>query len=246
MSISSNNQAPDIQDILAQMNAQTQHFGVDTGDALPGGVNPGSLSTWQDEAKFYLSKADSSRQFQTPFALSKGLSSFLPISRSALPPAVADLPADGDFGWHLDTLTGFYYWALNDAGAVVFPNFASISGTLNFTRLAGELTDSQHGDRGGGSLHAVATDSVDGFMAASEHEKLRDITATGSPANILNCTLLYIDGTATLSGRFNNTRGAITENSDASYTSNEQAMLTNIKLLLNEIRAGLLSIGIAF
>jgi len=37
--------------------------------------------------------------------------------------------------------------------------------------LAGELTDLQHGDRGGGSLHELATDLVPGFMSPEDKGK---------------------------------------------------------------------------
>lgn len=44
-------------------------------------------------------------------------------------------------------------------------------------------TDVQHGDRGGGALHAQVTQSVDGFMIASDKSKLDGITpgATNTP-----------------------------------------------------------------
>jgi hypothetical protein len=42
---------------------------------------------------------------------------------------------------------------------------------------AGELPDTIHGDRGGGSLHAAATGSVAGFMSAADKTKLDGIAA---------------------------------------------------------------------
>lgn len=200
MAVSSNNQAPDVQDILAQMNAQTQHFGVD--DALPGGVNPGSLATKQDEDNFYFYKADSSRQFGEPFTLSKGLSNFLPISRSATAPTTDDLPEDGNFGWHLDTVTGFYYWALNDAGTVVLQNIATFTGTItaaqhgdlsaetsdmhSFDSITGHISDAQHGTRGSAATHsAVVASGAAGFMIGTDKAKLDNYPA--------DCTGSFID-----------------------------------------------------
>jgi hypothetical protein len=43
--------------------------------------------------------------------------------------------------------------------------------THDFGDITGELDDAQHGDRGGGNLHAVATGSVAGFQAAADKAK---------------------------------------------------------------------------
>jgi len=48
---------------------------------------------------------------------------------------------------------------------------------------AGDIDDAQHGVRGGGTLHAVATQSVTGFMAAADKTKL-DTVAAGAYSSI--------------------------------------------------------------
>lgn len=45
------------------------------------------------------------------------------------------------------------------------------SDVIDLGSLAGELTDAQHGDRGGGTLHDAATGSVAGFMSAADKAK---------------------------------------------------------------------------
>lgn len=207
MGISSNSADSGLQDILSQINAQTGHFGVNNGDSLPGGVPPGSLATWQDDSNFYLSKSDGSRQFGAPFSIPKGVTGLAPLTSSAAPPTTDDLPNDGDFGFHLDTSTGFYWWALNDAGAVVFPvtAFDHLTGTLSleqhgdlsgdsstkhkFAQISGIITDAQHGNRGnsGGSAHDIATASDHGFMSTANFSKLAlypaDCTTTATDSN---------------------------------------------------------------
>ncbi len=46
---------------------------------------------------------------------------------------------------------------------------------LSLGSIAGTLTDSQHGNRGGGTLHSAATASTAGFMSASDKAKLDGI-----------------------------------------------------------------------
>ena len=55
---------------------------------------------------------------------------------------------------------------------------------LDLGALAGTLTDTQHGNRGGGSLHAVATTSVAGFMSATDKTKLDGITGDDWDARV--------------------------------------------------------------
>lgn len=49
----------------------------------------------------------------------------------------------------------------------------------------GVISDSQHGDLSGGSLHAVATDSVAGFMSSTDKDKLDNIEA-GAQVNTVD------------------------------------------------------------
>lgn len=54
------------------------------------------------------------------------------------------------------------------------------SDPLDLGSIDGTLTDSQHGSRSGGSLHADATPSTAGFMPSADKTKLDNITDTGS------------------------------------------------------------------
>lgn len=53
-------------------------------------------------------------------------------------------------------------------------------GQLNLNQLTGTISDSQHGNRGGGSLHDLATNLVAGFMSAAQFIKVGLID---NPAN---------------------------------------------------------------
>ena len=55
-------------------------------------------------------------------------------------------------------------------------------------------TDAQHGDRGGGSLHAVATSTVNGFLSSSDKAKLDSLNSGDD--------YLLLDGTRPMSGTF--------------------------------------------
>ena len=55
-------------------------------------------------------------------------------------------------------------------------------------------TDAQHGDRGGGSLHAVATTTVNGFLSSSDKAKLDSLND--------GTDYLLLDGTRPMSGTF--------------------------------------------
>lgn len=52
---------------------------------------------------------------------------------------------------------------------------------LDLGLLAGELTDLQHGDRGGGTLHDLVTDLLAGFMSPDDKIKLDGIGNKGLP-----------------------------------------------------------------
>lgn len=48
-------------------------------------------------------------------------------------------------------------------------------------KLTGEITDEQHGERGGGALHELATTESAGFMSATDKEKLDGVVAAPQP-----------------------------------------------------------------
>ena len=83
----------------------------------------------------------------------------------------------------LDGQHGSYFQALTNA-----------TGTLPGARF----NDSSHGDRGGGSLHAAATSSVNGFMSAADKSKLDGVEAAAN-AYVLPSSVVHRNATATVS-----------------------------------------------
>lgn len=65
--------------------------------------------------------------------------------------------------------------------------------TGDFTGISGSIDADQHGAQTIGTLHAVATASVNGFMSAADFTKLGNITTAGTPTNLLNCTALRVN-----------------------------------------------------
>jgi hypothetical protein len=49
----------------------------------------------------------------------------------------------------------------------------------NLPEMTGSINDTQHGSRGGGSLHAVATTVAAGFMSAADKSTLNALVASG-------------------------------------------------------------------
>lgn len=75
---------------------------------------------------------------------------------------------------------------------------ADTSITINADSIqVGVISDTNHGTRGGGTLHAVATTSVAGFESAADKTKLDGIAA-GAEVN-LNIWSIFSDGTTTAS-----------------------------------------------
>jgi len=52
-------------------------------------------------------------------------------------------------------------------------------------QIAGTVSDSQHGSRGGGSLHATATSGSAGFMSAADKAKLDAATSSATPSTLV-------------------------------------------------------------
>jgi hypothetical protein len=81
----------------------------------------------------------------------------------------------------------------------------SISWTgINFTDVSGTVTDTQHGSRGGGSLHSVATTSAHGFMSSTDKTKLDAIEASAISQTTADGRYLQLTG-GTLSGSVTST-----------------------------------------
>lgn len=84
------------------------------------------------------------------------------------------------------------------------------SGSLphDFTQISSTISDTQHGSRSGGTLHAAATNTTAGFATAAQiiqlnqaTSTLTDITSTGAVSEILNGTILYVNGVPVLTAR---------------------------------------------
>jgi hypothetical protein len=75
----------------------------------------------------------------------------------------------------------------NRAHFTVMPmvNGVEIGGGGSFAEISGTLSDTQHGSRSGGSLHAVVTTGTAGFMAAADKSKLDGIAA-GAQVNTVS------------------------------------------------------------
>lgn len=192
MGISVNSQEQWPQDLQDQLNGQTGHYGIANGK-LPGGVTPGSLASYQDENALTFHIADNSRNFTAGVRIPKTLTFFTGITRSTAAPTTTELPAAGNFGWHQNTSTGAYYWAYNDAGSVVFPSFASVTGTItgdqhgdlsafvgilhDFTQIQGVITGTQHGTHSGaGTFHSFL--GITGVITDAQHGSRGNISGT--------------------------------------------------------------------
>lgn len=103
-----------------------------------------------------------------PPGLQADLANLIPFQTGVVPPTLANFPADGNWGWFYDTNLAQLWVPRNFNGALIYPNFVSISGTI---------TDTQHGSRGGGTLHPAATTSVAGFESAADKTNLDANTA---------------------------------------------------------------------
>lgn len=166
MTISINSRDPAIQDLMQQLNAQAGHVGISPQGALPGGVAPFSLaSRWTGEAMVF-HPADSSGQFKQGISIPRNVTYYTGLTSTAAAPTTAELPNDGSFGWHHNTLTGNYYFAYNDGGVIRYPSFASITG--NIQDIPGQITAGQHGNLTSGTLHSFAV--ISGSISAAQHD----------------------------------------------------------------------------
>lgn len=73
------------------------------------------------------------------------------------------------------------------------------SDPLALGAIAGTIGDSQHGTRGGGSLHALATSASAGFMAATDKAKLDGLPASAVPTSRVVATSAPLSGGGNLS-----------------------------------------------
>lgn len=70
-------------------------------------------------------------------------------------------------------------------------------GSVQLADQNGTLSDTQHGSRGGGTLHATATASAAGFLSAADKTKIDSITAGAAVASVAATAPLASSGGAT-------------------------------------------------
>jgi hypothetical protein len=150
---------------------------------LPSGLKEGDvLARFGPEGSIQLGVSDSRgdmRRIDIPptFAqLPAGLSQYIDLQTGTVPPVLADFPNAGDFGQFYDSVTAALYWVRNIGGSLTFLNFLGFTGTI---------TDTQHGNRGGGALHSAVTGAANGFMTAADKTKLDAATAAATPSTIM-------------------------------------------------------------
>lgn len=126
------------------------------------------------------------------------------------------LPPSGDSIWHLEagghvlelsedgfTLDGDPVGSGGGGGPVEWEDILNVpltfppsAHTHPFTDITGTLTDVQHGDRGGGTLHALATTSVAGFMSAADKVKLDGFSSPVSGGGAENQIAYWLSGSS--------------------------------------------------
>ena len=144
--------------LLDQINARTRQRAVKNGK-FPADLKSGDGTTRISGDTLHLGQSDGKQVREFP--ISRALTQFTGLTSSDTLPTTDDLPTDGDWGWHTDTVTGFTYFARNIADVIVYPTSA-------FTSITGSITAAQHGAQTVGTLHAAVTSSVNGFMLATD------------------------------------------------------------------------------
>lgn len=182
-----------------------------TGGLVPLGVTPGSLNAVRmPDGSISLDVADSSG-FGNPVTIggaAPGSDNYLAPQTHSGAPTTTQFPSAGNFGWYKNTSSGNWYFTLNFGGTLVFQDISTFSGTI---------TDTQHGSRSGGTLHAAATSSTAGFATAAQITSLTataatvaDITSTGTVSHVINGTTIYVNGVPVISARITHIANATT------------------------------------
>lgn len=190
-----------IQSIQTQTNTAPGLFS-NIGGKLALGVPPGSVNAVRlPDGSISLDVADSSG-FGNPLVIGSqapSSSNYIAPQTHAGAPTTTQFPSDGNFGWYKNTTSGNWYFTLNFGGSLVFQNLATFSGTIS---------DTQHGSRSGGTLHAAATTSAAGFATAAQitllgglNTTVTDITTTGAVTELLNGSQLQVNGTKVVGAR---------------------------------------------
>jgi hypothetical protein len=139
-------------------------------------------------------------------------------------------------------LTGGGTLAADRTLNVVADNDGSIVVTADAVKVGVLATDAQHGDRGGASLHAAVTTSVNGFMTAADKVKLNGISPSAAVASVGATAPITSSGGATPTIGINPASGsAAGSQSNTHYTllANAAAIPTASVLALRDNVGGL-------
>lgn len=131
--------------------------------------------------------------------ISRGASDITGVQTGTAPPTIVDnFPTENEFGWYLDTNSGYNYFSLNYQGTLK---------NITLNTLEGELTNDLHGDLGrrttaGNPHHTNATDTQPGFMSIAHFTLLDEATDAADPDTLAmrdgsgGIAFTTIDGTA--------------------------------------------------
>lgn len=185
------------------LNQGPQSFAAITrGGLLPKGLTEGSTGTAPTgDGGITLTTVGTANQ-QTTLNISAALTLYVALQTGTAAPTTAQFPQEGNFGWYVNTATSDVYWVINRGGSVVGPTIGTFSGNIS---------DSQHGNRGrlvnAAAMHTGATTSEAGFMSSADKTKLDDATnntvastlalrTSGGNCNFATVNLVTIGGTA--------------------------------------------------
>lgn len=171
--------------LIDQINARTRQVGI-TNNKIPAGLKNGDFTSRIDGENIYIGQSDGHSLKE--YKITQELSQYLGMRVGTTDPNIENFPNDSDWGWYKnnsDPTKPIYFIARNDNGTIVLPNFSGTAGTI---------TDAQHGARGNGDLHAIATISTNGFMPAEDRLFIKNVSETSTALYSLNCNKLYLNG----------------------------------------------------
>jgi hypothetical protein len=206
--------------LIDQINARTRQVGI-TNNKIPAGLKNGDFTSRIDGENIYIGQSDGHSLKE--YKITQELSQYLGMRVGTTDPNIENFPNDSDWGWYKnnnDPTKPIYFIARNDNGTIVLPNFSGTSGTI---------TDAQHGARGNGDLHTIATTSVNGFMPSTDRVFIKNVSETSAALYSLNCNKLYLNGDPIIENQLA-TIGKITYNpslNNAVYNPDTTGMTLN-------------------
>lgn len=171
--------------LIDQINARTRQVGI-TNNKIPAGLKNGDFTSRIDGENIYIGQSDGHSLKE--YKITQELSQYLGMRVGTTDPNIQNFPNDSDWGWYKnnsDPTKPIYFIARNDNGTIVLPNFSGTAGTI---------TDAQHGARGNGDLHAIATTLANGFMPKEDRIFIKNVSETSTALYSLNCNKLYLNG----------------------------------------------------